>query len=94
MIASAASCSTTRGDLVTCGGYITGGTFVDTVEIYEPKIKASRMLPPMPHGVYGGRAVCIGDRMLVVGGQSCEEVRAQAPLALPTRSASQKVERR
>lgn len=73
---NAASCSTTRGDLVTCGGYITGGTFVDTVEMYEPKIKASRMLPPMPHGVYGGRAVCFGDRMLVVGGQSCEEVRA------------------
>ena len=77
---NAASCATRRGDLVSCGGYITGGTFVDTVEIYEPRLKASRMLPPMPHGVYGGRACCIGDKMFVVGGQSCEEVR-QLPRA-------------
>ena len=72
---NAASCATPRGDLVSCGGYITGGTFVDTVEIYEPRLKASRMLPPMPHGVYGGRACCVGDQLFVVGGQSCEEVR-------------------
>lgn len=72
---NAASCATPRGDLVSCGGYITGGTFVDTVEIYEPRLKASRMLTPMPHGVYGGRACCIGDKLFVVGGQSCEEVR-------------------
>lgn len=77
---NAASCATRRGDLVSCGGYLTGGTFVDTVEIFEPWLKASRMLPPMPHGVYGGRACCIGDKMFVVGGQSCEEVR-QLPRA-------------
>ncbi len=77
---NAASCATPRGDLVSCGGYITGGTFVDTVEIYEPRLKASRMLPPMPQGVYGGRACCIGDQLFVVGGQSCEEVRSSPPL--------------
>ena len=72
---NAASCGTPRGDLISCGGYITGGTFVDTVEIFESRLKASRMLPSMPHGVYGGRACCVGDNLFVVGGQSCEEVR-------------------
>jgi hypothetical protein len=72
---NAASCGTPRGDLISCGGYITGGTFVDTVEIFESRLKASRVLPSMPHGVYGGRACCVGDNLFVVGGQSCEEVR-------------------
>ena len=71
-----ASCATPKGDLISAGGYVTGGTFVSSVEIYESRKRASRLLPPMPHGVYGGRACCLGDKLLVVGGQSCEGIKA------------------
>ena len=56
-----ASCATPKGDLISAGGYVTGGTFVSSVEIFESRKRASRLLPPMPHGVYGGRACCLGD---------------------------------
>jgi hypothetical protein len=64
------------GELVCCGGYATGGTYLDSVEVHRSGTEPT-LLPPMPTGVYGARACCTGNELVVVGGQSCESIKAR-----------------
>ena len=74
---NAAVCADPRsGKLYCCGGYAAGGVFLDTVEVHDPLTASPVLLPPMPRGVYGARALHSGRSLWVMGGQLCESVKA------------------